>query len=141
MAEEQKSSFTDIMDDIFLFVLAFLMLVIFLIVVFWLVRPGDTNNIDKVITGFIAWIGAIIGFYFGNKPVKGLRQQVEKVSTDYGQAITAMDTMKDSVDDIQRQAVFLRERHEQKQGDITDHVHALMKSIDNYNSLLKTLKK
>ncbi len=84
MADQKDSFLLDLKDDVFPFVLALTMILTFFIIVYWFVRPADTDNVDKVITAFVAWIGAIIGFYFGNKPVKDLRKQVQSVSNEAG---------------------------------------------------------
>jgi hypothetical protein len=39
--------------------------------------PADAQMAQTIFTGFIAWIGAIVGFYFGQKPVRDITNRLE----------------------------------------------------------------
>ncbi|TET89495.1 MAG: hypothetical protein E3J35_09695 [Methanomassiliicoccales archaeon] len=40
--------------------------------------PSDAQMAQSIFVGFIAWIGSIIGFYFGQKPVMQLTTRLEE---------------------------------------------------------------
>ncbi|MCK5290654.1 MAG: hypothetical protein KAR39_01390 [Thermoplasmata archaeon] len=57
--------------------------------------PADAQMGQTIFTGFIAWIGAIVGFYFGQKPVKDitnrLEEQIEKTTDKRTRANESLD--------------------------------------------------
>lgn len=54
----------------------------FLIFIFNFVSIDDKEMVKIVITGFIAWMGTIIGFYFGQKPVREMTRQVKTLTKE-----------------------------------------------------------
>lgn len=76
-----------------------LILAIFLITIFFILLiselPSDREMAEKIYVGFIAWIGAIMGFYFGQRPVREMAGQVEeqasKAEAERKNARQAMD--------------------------------------------------
>ena len=66
--------------DIFTFLFALITFIGYLSIIFYFVTTEDKELIDKIITGFVAWMGTIIGFYFGHKPVKEMRNEMRILS-------------------------------------------------------------
>lgn len=76
------------------FILAITMLFGFLIIIGTLSISNSVQNSDiiKVLGGvFGGWIGTIIGYYFGQRPVKDLTQKVENLINLQERTITKYD--------------------------------------------------
>ena len=71
----------------------------FLISVFFVLLiahfPSDAQMAQTIFVGFIAWIGAIIGFYFGQRPVKEvagqLKEQTSKTAEENADMVEAVE--------------------------------------------------
>lgn len=70
----------EIKHDFLPYSLAVITLIGFIYVSMNLIPPGDADMVKLVLAAFIAWMGSIIGFYFGNKPVGELTTEVKTMS-------------------------------------------------------------
>ena len=66
-------------QELYLFLIALVIICIFGIMI--LVHFPDDEQIGQgLFMGFIAWIGAIVGFYFGQKPVREILTRMEETN-------------------------------------------------------------
>jgi ABC-type antimicrobial peptide transport system permease subunit len=68
-------------SEAFIFVIALAIISIFAIVLI-IYFPADEEVAQGIFTAFMAWIGAIIGFYFGQKPVRDVITRLEEKSEE-----------------------------------------------------------
>jgi uncharacterized membrane protein len=84
-------------NDVAQFLIAIVMIVGFIYLTNMLILPAtpSTDLVELLAAVFGGWIGAIIGFYFGQRPVRTLTESVEEKSRDIGarqQSIIALST-------------------------------------------------
>ena len=74
-------------NDVAQFLIAIVMVAGFIYLVNVLLIPATPNAdlIELLAAVFGGWIGAIIGFYFGQRPVRTLTESVEEKSKDIGE--------------------------------------------------------
>lgn len=84
-------------SDFLQFLLALVLVLGFLAFIFKF--AGDKNDlVEKVIIGFIAWIGTIVGFYFGQRPVKEMMTRTQEMA---GEVEKRKDIIKNSNLDLE----------------------------------------
>lgn len=66
-----------LMSEMFIFIIAVVIISIFAIMLY-LHFPAKEEVAQGIFTGFMAWIGAVIGFYFGQKPVREILTRLEE---------------------------------------------------------------
>jgi hypothetical protein len=98
-------------SDFYQFFIAGILIIAFLIILS-LNFPSDETYAQGIFTGFIAWIGTIVGFYFGQKPVKeishNLEVQASKTSIESKRAKEAIKTIKflnEQIEEIKRDLI------------------------------------
>ena len=64
-------------SEVFIFFVAILIIIIFGILLY-IYFPTDAEVAQGIFTGFMAWIGAIVGFYFGQKPVRDVLTRLQE---------------------------------------------------------------
>lgn len=71
-------------NDVAQFLIAVIMVIGFILLTYMLVNTPipNTDLIELLAAVFGGWIGAIIGFYFGQRPVKMLAESVEEKAKD-----------------------------------------------------------
>ena len=72
--------------------------------------PSDEGVAQGIFTGFIAWIGTIIGFYFGQRPVKEISHNLEIQSSKTGvqrrrasEAINTIRILNDKLEAVRKE--------------------------------------
>lgn len=94
------------------FILAMTMLVGFLLIIGRLLFISDSSlNLEsvKILSGvFGGWIGTIIGYYFGQKPVKGLTERVEDLTKTQTTTIQKYDDASKELSKTKEEAVKIR---------------------------------
>lgn len=113
------------------FIVAMTVVVAFLLLL-GLHFPTDAQMAQTIFTGFIAWIGAIVGFYFGQKPVREitnrLEEQIAKTTDKNTQANESLDLN-----------VMLEELNEGLKGE-NAKLKGLAKNLTNsYEEMLDTI--
>ena len=79
-----------IYSEVFTFIIAILTVSIFAILLYNYF-PTDQKIAQGIFTGFMAWIGSIIGFYFGQKPVREVLTRLQESEKEYIQKIIIVD--------------------------------------------------
>ena len=65
------------LSEILIFIVAILIISVFAILLY-IYFPTDQEVAQGIFTGFMAWIGAIVGFYFGQKPVRDVLTRLQE---------------------------------------------------------------
>ena len=89
------------LNENYQFILALIMIVSLVVFLAILYNNGDFENAEKLIATFGAFVGVIIGFYFGQKPVQNLTKQVSEASTKVSEATTKTNTAKETLLDYE----------------------------------------
>lgn len=71
-----------LLSEILIFIVAIIIICVFAILLFYYF-PTNEESGQAIFTGFIAWIGAIIGFYFGQKPVRDVITRLQDKEREY----------------------------------------------------------
>ena len=70
-----------IYSEVFTFIIAILTVSIFAVLLY-IYFPTDQKIAQGIFTGFMAWIGSIIGFYFGQRPVREVLTRLQESEKD-----------------------------------------------------------
>ena len=66
-------------QEFYIFIIALAIISIFAIMIFFHF-PDDEQIAQGLFTGIMAWMGAIVGFYFGQKPVREVLTRMEETN-------------------------------------------------------------
>lgn len=91
---EQTSKPNSNKNDVFQFVIAIIIIGSFLILLAW-IYPNKQDDGIKMINMLEGFVGMIIGFYFGQRPIHNLTKQVEDVSSKRADLETKLDALEE----------------------------------------------
>ena len=89
------------LNENYQFIIALIMIISLVVFLAILYSTGEFDKAEKLIATFGAFVGVIIGFYFGQKPVQNLTKQVSEASTKVSEAITKTNTAKETLLDYE----------------------------------------
>lgn len=78
----EKANWDDAVNDYHQFIIALIIICSFVIIVGLAVLTNAFSKAENVIMTFSAFVGTIMGFYFGQRPVRGLAQEVVTVNRE-----------------------------------------------------------
>jgi len=98
------------LNENYQFILALIMIVSLVVFLAILYNTGEFDKAEKLIATFGAFVGVIIGFYFGQKTVKNLTKQVSEAATETYTAKDAVTDYESRVEDDVKMIAMLKEK-------------------------------
>lgn len=99
-----------LISDAFLIALA--IIIPFIIITVWLVGTHDTNSFKEISSVWGVWVGSVLGYYFGSRPVDALSRRVQDVlgeldinRDEYEAELNEQDSLIDNLQDKYDSAV------------------------------------
>jgi hypothetical protein len=79
--KEVKCNFCKVLTDTS-FLIALVVIIPFVVFTGMIIFFGIFENLKDLISIWTAWVGSVIGYFFGSRPVEALTDRVEKVLKD-----------------------------------------------------------